>query len=91
MYPIGLFISYFFYIVFPLYHHSGIDKSQRTSAKFSQRTNLVVMPLVFCHMLVGMFSEYEQNLPLYGIFTILNGVSGVAELFLHCFNNQRVG
>ncbi|XP_045113461.1 adhesion G-protein coupled receptor D1-like [Portunus trituberculatus] len=68
----------------------GIDKSQRTSAKFSQRTNLVVMPLVFCHMLVGMFSEYEQNLPLYGIFTILNSVSGVAVLFLHCFNNQKV-
>ncbi|XP_050722164.1 adhesion G-protein coupled receptor D1-like [Eriocheir sinensis] len=68
----------------------GIDKHQRTSAKFSQRTNLIIMPFVFAHMLVGIYSEYEQNLPLYSIFTILNSVTGFLVLFLHCFNNQQV-
>lgn len=69
---------------------SGIDKAQRTSAKFSQRTNLIVIIFVFTHILVGMFSEYEQNLPLYSIFTILNGVTGMLVLVCHCFNNQQV-
>ncbi|KAG7154006.1 adhesion G-protein coupled receptor D1-like [Homarus americanus] len=68
----------------------GVDKSQLTSAKFSQRTNLLILPLVFSHMLVGMFSEYEQNLPLYGVFSILNSVTGVVVLFFHCTNNQQV-
>lgn len=75
---------------FPSSSSPGINKAQRTSAKFSQRTNLVIMPCVFAHMIVGMLSEYEQNLPLYSIFTILNSVTGVLVLFLHCFNNQQV-
>ncbi|XP_071515240.1 putative adhesion G protein-coupled receptor E4P [Panulirus ornatus] len=68
----------------------GMDKGQLISAKFSQRTNLIIMPFVFAHLLVGMFSEYEQNLPLYGVFSILNSVTGVLVLFLHCTNNQQV-
>ncbi|KAK4300095.1 hypothetical protein Pmani_027686 [Petrolisthes manimaculis] len=68
----------------------GGDKNQQRSAKFSQRTNLLLLPLVFSHMLVGMFSEYEQNLYLYGIFTILCSVTGVAVLLLHCANNHQV-
>ncbi|KAK3861111.1 hypothetical protein Pcinc_032891 [Petrolisthes cinctipes] len=67
-----------------------LDNIQLGSAKFSQRTNLILLPLVFSHMLVGMFSEYEQNLPLYGIFTILCSVTGVAVLLLHCVNNHQV-
>lgn len=68
----------------------GVDKSQLLSAKISQRTNLIIMPLVFSHWMVGMLSEYEQNLPLYGTFSILNGVTGVAVFLLHCSNNQQV-
>ncbi|XP_053628486.2 putative adhesion G protein-coupled receptor E4P [Cherax quadricarinatus] len=68
----------------------GMDKGQLVSAKFSQRTNLVIMPLVFSHMLLGMLSEYEQNLALYSIFSLLNSISGVVILFFHCSNNQQV-
>ncbi|XP_064091063.1 adhesion G-protein coupled receptor D1-like [Macrobrachium nipponense] len=67
-----------------------IDEAQLLSAKFSQRTNLIIMPLVFSHWVVGMMSEYEQNMPLYSIFSILNGVTGVVVFLLHCFNNQQV-
>nr|XP_045582766.1 adhesion G-protein coupled receptor D1-like [Procambarus clarkii] len=68
----------------------GIDKGQLTSAKFSQRTNLIIMPLVFSHMLLGMLSLYEQNLALYSIFSLLNSITGVCILFFHCSNNQQV-
>ncbi|XP_068212022.1 adhesion G-protein coupled receptor D1-like [Palaemon carinicauda] len=67
-----------------------IDESQLVSAKISQRTNLIIMPLVFSHWVVGMLSEYEQNLPLYGIFSILNSVTGVVVFILHSSNNQLV-
>ncbi|XP_068212021.1 adhesion G-protein coupled receptor D1-like [Palaemon carinicauda] len=68
----------------------GIDKAQLKSAKISQRTNLIIMPLVFSHWMVGILSEYEQNLPLYGTFSILNGVTGVAVFLLHSSNNEQV-
>ena len=45
-----------------------------TSAKIMQRSNVVIMPLVFASWVVGLYAEYEQNVPLYGVFTILNGV-----------------
>ncbi|XP_064091051.1 adhesion G-protein coupled receptor D1-like [Macrobrachium nipponense] len=69
---------------------TGMDRTQLLSAKISQRTNLIIMPLVFSHWMVGMLSEYEQNLPLYGTFSILNGVTGVAVFLLHSSNNQQV-
>ncbi|KAL7630916.1 UNVERIFIED_CONTAM: hypothetical protein RMT77_018797 [Armadillidium vulgare] len=68
----------------------GMKKKQLLSAKISQRTNLVILFFVIAHMLVGMLSEYEQNLPLYGTFSVLNGVTGALVFFLHCTNNQRV-
>ncbi|RXG71981.1 hypothetical protein Avbf_05037 [Armadillidium vulgare] len=66
-----------------------MKKKQLLSAKISQRTNLVILFFVIAHMLVGMLSEYEQNLPLYGTFSVLNGVTGALVFFLHCTNNQR--
>ncbi|ROT62788.1 hypothetical protein C7M84_019347 [Penaeus vannamei] len=68
----------------------GVDKSQLLSARISQRTNLIILPLVFAHWMVGMMSEYEQNLPLYGTFSVLNGVTGGVVFFLHCTNNSQV-
>ena len=49
-------------------------QKQLTSAKIMQRSNVVIMPLVFASWVVGVFAEYEQNVALYGTFTILNGV-----------------
>ncbi|XP_063598335.1 adhesion G-protein coupled receptor D1-like [Penaeus indicus] len=68
----------------------GIDKTQLLSARISQRTNLIILPLVFAHWMVGMMSEYEQNLPLYGTFSVLNGITGGVIFFLHCTNNSQV-
>ena len=50
-------------------------QKQLTSAKIMQRSNVVIMPLVFASWVVGVFAEYEQNVALYGTFTILNGVA----------------
>ncbi|XP_076034804.1 putative adhesion G protein-coupled receptor E4P [Oratosquilla oratoria] len=68
----------------------GMDQKQLTSARISQRTNLIILPFVFSHWLVGMFSEYEQNMALYGTFSILNGITGGVVFFFHCSNNQQV-
>ena len=38
----------------------------------------------------GTLSEYQQNLPLYGIFSVVNGVLGACVFFFHCSNNQQV-
>ena len=66
------------------------DQKSLTSAKIMQRTNVVIMPLVFASFLVGVLAEYEQNIPLYGTFTILNGCLGAAILVLHCSSNEVV-
>jgi len=54
----------------------GVDQQQLVSAKFMQRSILIILPLVFISFIIGMLSEYEQNVPLYGTFTILNGILG---------------
>ena len=63
---------------------------QLASAKISQRTNLLLIPMVFAHWVLGMFSEYEQNMGLYGTFSIVNGVLGALVFLGHCSNNQQV-
>ena len=55
------------------------DRKQLTSARIMQRTNMVIMPLVFASYIVGVYAEYEQNVPLYGTFTILNGVINLCK------------
>ena len=68
----------------------GIDQSQLVSAKIMQRTNLIIMPLVFISFIIGALSEYEQNVALYGTFTILNGVLGGCIFFFHSTGNEQV-
>ena len=69
---------------------SEVDKSQRLSARISQRSNLIIMPLVFTSFVIGMLSEYDQDLALYGTFSVLNGFVGGAIFFFHCTGNQQV-
>jgi len=59
------------------------DEVDRTTAKISQRTLLIILPLVFASFVTGALSEYEQQVPLYGTFTILNGVVGGTMFFFH--------
>ena len=68
----------------------GLDQNQLLSAKIMQRTNLLIMSLVFISFLVGIMAEYEQNVALYGTFTILNGVLGACVFFFHCTGNEQV-
>ncbi|KAF2363623.1 GPCR family 2 secretin-like [Trinorchestia longiramus] len=68
----------------------GMDQKQLTSAKFSQRTNLIIVPMVYAHWILGTLSEYQQNLALYSIFSIMNGWLGAMVFFFHCSNNQQV-
>ncbi|XP_018009978.1 adhesion G-protein coupled receptor D1-like [Hyalella azteca] len=67
-----------------------VNSQQMMSAKFSQRTNLLLLPLVYFHWLLGVMSEYQQNLALYSIFSILNSVLGVLVMVFHCSNNEKV-
>ncbi len=68
----------------------GMDQQQLVSAKIMQRTNLIIMPLVYVSFIIGMLSEYEQNVPLYGTFTIINGVLGGCVFFFHSTGNEQV-
>ena len=68
----------------------GMDQEQLLSSKIMQRTNLIIMPLVFISFIIGAMSEYEQDVALYSIFTILNGVLGVCVFFFHSTGNEVV-
>ena len=48
------------------------------------------MPLTFASIIVGMSSEYQQDVALYSIFTVLNGVLGGCVFFFHCTGNEKV-
>ncbi|TRY76932.1 hypothetical protein TCAL_10625 [Tigriopus californicus] len=68
----------------------GMDQQQLVSAKIMQRTNLIIMPLVFVSYIVGVIAEYEQNVAMYGTFTIINGVLGGCIFFFHSTGNEQV-
>jgi hypothetical protein len=68
----------------------GLDQQQLVSAKIMQRSILIIMPLVYISYIIGAYSEYDQNVSLYSIFTILNGVLGGCVFFFHCTGNEKV-
>ena len=68
----------------------GLDQDQYQSAKIMQRSNLIIMPLVFISWFIGVMSEYEQDVALYGVFTILNGILGATIFLCHCSGNEDV-
>ena len=68
----------------------GMDQQQLVSAKIMQRTNLIIMPLIFVSYVVGVLSEYNQNVALYSTFTLLNGIIGGCVFFFHSTGNEQV-
>ena len=64
----------FYFFIFSSFQKSNF--SQVTSAKFSQRTLLVIAPMTLVAYILGSLAEYEQNIGLYGSFTTLSGVLG---------------
>lgn len=69
---------------------NGVDNEQFFSAKVSQRTNLFILAFVFASYIVGVLSDHEQNLALYGTFSSLNSVLGVLVFLGHTMGNQIV-
>jgi len=67
----------------------GTNKIDKTTAQISQRTLLIILPLVFASFVCGTIAEYEQNPALYGAFTILNGMLGGAMMFFHITSNEK--
>jgi len=67
----------------------GSSKVEKTTAAICQRTLLIILPLTFASFVCGTFAEYEQNAPLYGGFTILNGVLGGVMMFFHITSNEK--
>lgn len=68
----------------------NVDHTQLFSAKISQRCNLAIVTFVFTSWVLGMLSDYEQNLGLYSAFSILNAIIGFSVLILHTLGNQEV-
>lgn len=66
----------------------GDDKL--TSVRVMQRANLIIVPLTLASFIVGFASEYEQNVPLYGTSSVLNGFLGGVVFFFHCTGNEEV-
>jgi len=67
----------------------GTNKIDKTTAQISQRTLLIILPLVFASFVCGTIAEYQQDPVLYGSFTILNGVLGGAMMFFHITSNEK--
>ena len=61
----------------------------KTTAQISQRTLLIILPLVFASFVCGTIANYQQDPVLYGSFTILNGVLGGAMMFFHITSNEK--
>ena len=67
----------------------GTDEVDKMTAKISQKTLFIILPLVFSSFITGTIAEYEQKVPLYGTFTILNGVTGGCMLFFHVTSHPK--
>ena len=68
----------------------GCDQQQLLSAKIMQKTNLIIMPLVFISFLIGVMAEYNQDVALYSTFTAMNACLGAAIFFFHSTGNEHV-
>ncbi|XP_076366876.1 putative adhesion G protein-coupled receptor E4P isoform X1 [Tachypleus tridentatus] len=66
------------------------DSRQLFSARIHQRSNLILMPLILSSWILGMLSDYEQNIGLYSTFAIINAIIGFAIFILHSLGNQEV-
>ena len=68
----------------------GEDLAQQTSAKYMQRTLIVRLGLCFVSFVIGSLAQHEQNIGLYFVFSVINGILGGAIFFFHCSANEKV-
>ena len=59
-------------------------------AKVNRRGLSIIMPMVFASFIVGMMAQYDQDVGLFGIFTILNAILGAIIFIFHCSGNEDV-
>eukprot|EP00095_Tigriopus_kingsejongensis_P004198 maker-scaffold208_size258758-snap-gene-1.25 protein:Tk04198 transcript:maker-scaffold208_size258758-snap-gene-1.25-mRNA-1 annotation:"probable g-protein coupled receptor 133" len=65
------------------------DETQVRSANYMLSTLLLRLGLTFASFVTGSVAEYEQNVGIYFIFTIVNGVLGGVIFFTHCSCNDQ--
>jgi ABC-type transport system involved in cytochrome c biogenesis permease component len=68
----------------------NVHEEQRTTAKVIQRTLLLVLPMVFTSFILGTLAEFEQNIYLYSVFTLVNGILGAVIFSFHTSANATV-
>jgi len=69
---------------------NNVNEQQRKAAKIMQRTLVLILPTVFASFLLGTLAEYDQNLILYSIFTLVNSLLGGMIFFFHCTANEKM-
>ena len=68
----------------------NVKEEQRTTAKVIQRTLLLILPMVFTSFILGSLAEFEQNIYLYSVFTLVNGILGAIIFSFHTSANETV-
>merc|ERR1712062_321757 len=68
----------------------GMDQQELLSARIMQKTNLIIMPMVFVSFILGVMAEYNQDVALYSTFTVVNACLGAAIFFFHSTGNESV-
>lgn len=58
--------------------------------RISQRSNMILSGLIYASMIIGMLSDFEQNLALYSTFSILNAIIGFCVFLMHSLGNHQV-
>ena len=60
------------------------------AAQVNRRGLTIITLLVFMSFIVGVMAQHQQDVALFGIFTILNGIQGGVIFLLHCSGNEAV-
>ena len=64
---------------------------QQQSAKYMQGSLILRLALCAISFILGSLAQFEQNIGLYFVFSVINGVLGGVIFFFHCTSNERVG
>ena len=58
--------------------------------RISQRSNMILCGLIYAAWILGILSDYEQNLALYSVFSGLNTCIGICVFLMHSLGNHEV-
>ena len=69
---------------------SDTSEAQLQSAKYMHRSLILRAGLALGSFVIGSQASYQQELSLFLVFTIINGVLGGLVFFFHCTSNEKV-